>query len=328
MITFSGALAEVGEETTRADNTSPLSELDTKFTLYGYKTRDGNAELVFDKYTIEWKKSTQGTSETNTYDWEYGHIPGQSIKFWDFSAENYKFWAATKIDEVNYLFTDRTHLLIKDLHLTLTEPDYLPLYSRINIRKPTIHTVTMEFARVYAKMRVMFFTSQKLKEGDEIEIKDIQFAPVTGGITTSEDVVIDYSAGTNPAVGINDPCQEKFTVGTVNSTCDKLTYDPVILTSQAGIASNNAVVANPQNGDTFVYLPPLNPSTDPVAYRMSLSVDGDDRTAEVPANFMKWQPNFCYTYFFKILEGGVIFVDAKIEPWQKGDSATDTWPNW
>lgn len=329
MITFSGALAEVGEEVTRADNTTPLSDLDTKFTLYGYKTRSDRAELVFDKYTIEWKKSSQNTTETNTYEWEYGHIPNQSIKFWDFSAENYKFWAATKIDDVNYYFEDRTHLLIKDVHLTLAEPDYLPLYSHINMLKPTIYPVTMEFAHVYAKMRVMFYTVQNLKEGEEIEISDIVFAPIDNGtITSSEDIVIDYSAGIVAGIGLGAPCQETFTVKTENSTCSRLSYDPVVLTSEAGIASNNAVVARPQNGETYVYLPPLDPTAEPVAFQMSLNVDGDDRKAEVPANFMKWQPNFCYTYIFKILEGGLIFVDAKIEPWQKGSTNTDRWPNW
>lgn len=335
MITFSGALAEVGEEVTRADNTTPLSDLDTKFTLYGYKTRSDRAELVFDKYTIEWKKSSQNTTETNTYEWEYGHIPNQSIKFWDFSAENYKFWAATKIDDDKYYFDDdRKKLHINEVCLTLDEPEYLPLYSRINMRKPTIHSVTMEFAHVYAKMRVLFYTTQKLKEGEEIEITDIVFGPIgdDGKITTSADIVIDYSAGTNPEVRLSNQMQEEvldatFTVNQT-STCKELKYDPVILTSEAGIASNNTVVARPQNGETYVYLPPLDPTADPVAFQMSLSVDGDDRKAEVPANFMKWQPNFCYTYIFKILEGGLIFVDAEIKPWQEGGSASAKWPNW
>lgn len=325
IISFSGALAEVSEQTTRAEGSTPLCDLDTKFTLYGYKTRGDNPSLVFNKYTIEWMKSSK--------EWEYGHFPNQSIKFWDFSADNYKFWAATRIDDDKYYFDDnRTTLHINKVCLTLSEPEYLPLYSRINMRKPTIHPVTMEFSRVYAKMRILFYTTQKLKENEVIEITDIKFAPVTGSITASADIVIDYSDGTNPGVGLSDQTQEevldaKFNVS-IKSTCNELEYDDLVLTSEAGTASNNTVVARPKNGETFVYLPPLDPTADPVAYKMSICVDGDDRTAEVPSNFMKWQPNFCYTYIFKILEGGVIFVDAQIEPWSNGGSASDVWHNW
>lgn len=62
-----------------------------------------------------------------------------------------------------------------------------------------------------------------------------------------------------------------------------------------------------------------------------MSVDGDDelKTAIVPSVYMHWKPNYQYTYIFKILEGGLIFVDAKVEEgWKSGGTGSDKWTNW
>lgn len=66
------------------------------------------------------------------------------------------------------------------------------------------------------------------------------------------------------------------------------------------------------------------------AFTLSLNIDGDSKTAVVPAAYMQWQPNTCYTYIFKITEAGkkIEIYDVLIEPWKYGGSQDEEWTNW
>jgi hypothetical protein len=54
------------------------------------------------------------------------------------------------------------------------------------------------------------------------------------------------------------------------------------------------------------------------SYTLSVKVNGDAKTAVVPANYMQWLPGYSYTYIFKITdEGGVEigWVESAVTPW-------------
>ena len=66
-------------------------------------------------------------------------------------------------------------------------------------------------------------------------------------------------------------------------------------------------------------------------YQMTLNVDGVEKTAYVPAEFMSWDANYSYTYIFKILEGGgVIFdeVQVGIKGWNNAETFNHPVYNW
>lgn len=96
--------------------------LNNNFVVYGYKTVGGTPSTVFDNYQVNWVTNTAGTTESNSSDWEYvsyKNLPGgvstnvgvtafsaltgsgqanesaidQSIKYWDYAASAYDFFA-------------------------------------------------------------------------------------------------------------------------------------------------------------------------------------------------------------------------------------------
>ena len=98
-ITFSGQQDDE-EMVTRAD--TPLSESGvTSFTVWGYKNNGdapyGRSQEVFPAYTVEWKKNSEATTTTNSSGWDYilPDKPLQTIKYWDWGASAYRFFAVT-----------------------------------------------------------------------------------------------------------------------------------------------------------------------------------------------------------------------------------------
>lgn len=110
---------------TRADRTGAdaAGDLNRNFVVFGYKTVSSSDQTVFDNYQVNWVTNTAGSTESNTADWEYvsyknlpygttttsggtlnnngvsANATGsstniiQSIKYWDFSASSYDFFA-------------------------------------------------------------------------------------------------------------------------------------------------------------------------------------------------------------------------------------------
>lgn len=111
--------------TTRADHygADAAALLNNKFIVGGFKGATGTSTvfdtngdittegipstgLVFDNYQVNWTTNTAGTTQSNTSDWEYVGLPFlapstlvnsdgvlQSIKYWDYSADQYDFIA-------------------------------------------------------------------------------------------------------------------------------------------------------------------------------------------------------------------------------------------
>lgn len=106
---------------TRASGGDAATLLNNNFVLYGYKTLGSETQTVFDNYQVNYAAGTANTTESNTADWEYvsyKNLPygttttengtlndqgvaanatasgiEQSIKYWDFSATQYDFFA-------------------------------------------------------------------------------------------------------------------------------------------------------------------------------------------------------------------------------------------
>ena len=94
---------------TRADVTGKdaAALLGNKFVVSGKKgntTAATNGTIVFDNYLVEWAENTANTTESNSSNWEYvgkgrikhaiDHgITSQTIKYWDYSKDQYDFIA-------------------------------------------------------------------------------------------------------------------------------------------------------------------------------------------------------------------------------------------
>ena len=76
-------------------------KLNKNFVVEGIKTVSSTKAEVFDNYNVNWKENTAGTTTSNSANWEYvgetkhanSAVSEQSIKYWDWSASQYDFWA-------------------------------------------------------------------------------------------------------------------------------------------------------------------------------------------------------------------------------------------
>lgn len=335
-IAFASVAAEQ-EAVTRA------TTLGRDFIVYGYKgMADGSNQTVFDGYTVRYSQGSANTSADNTHDYYY--VGGsQTMKYWDFAATEYHFWGvyAKDHDPALATFTGDEHnvLTISGVPLRVGEPDPADdvLFSALYERRPvSTDVVQLSFKRPYAKLRVMFYTSETIEnESDNIELTQITFAPDQSATTPlvnrvygQGDVVVTYPL---PSDNCSGDAKESIAVASLSSPADNLPFEDVTLTPTAGISSNTAVTAAVDNtgGEYYYPLPmgELNP-----AFTMTVCINGDteQKTAVVPAVYMRWQANYLYTYIFKITEAGkkIEFYDVKIDPWKYGGSQEDEWRNW
>lgn len=288
------------------------------FTVYGYKTVNDASQQVFNGYAVTYKSGSANTSESNTHNYEYVNGTSQPIKYWDFGASEYNFWGAT-----GGTFTNGgTELTISGLTLTTTEPTGSALYSQLYHRSPvSTDVVQLQFKYTYAKLRVLFYTTGELTGDDQILLSDITFGGGTNSIAISGRIMVKF----------NKKGEDKETIEvTETEQKDNLTFNDATLDKDHGTASNNAVLAVPTDGTEWYYTLPLSTVATAQPFTMQVSIDGDTKTATVPAAYMHWNPSTLYTYIFKITEAGkkIEFYDVLIDPWKYGGSQNVEWKNW
>ena len=160
VINFDGATGK----TTRANLTGDgaATKLDKKFVVYGWKN---TADKVYDHYNVVWNNKA-GQTQSNTAGWEYvGQIKNvlnesagdQSIKYWDYSANQYDFVAfsfgtATQGDADNQ---------VKASKVDATTPKY------------TLTGKAEELAKCYIADRVS--ARKNVSEGDKKANKLVSF---------------------------------------------------------------------------------------------------------------------------------------------------------
>lgn len=99
-----GAISFNGDSkaTTRAAGSEAAKLLNNNFVVEGIKTVESAKSEVFDNYNVNYVQNTAATTTTNSANWEYVNqailsgkteVAEQTIKYWDFAAKQYDFWA-------------------------------------------------------------------------------------------------------------------------------------------------------------------------------------------------------------------------------------------
>ena len=97
-INFGGEAGKITRATSNEGDDNV--KLDNQFKVYGVKTTDGTMfHNVFVDYSV-WYDETLTTSNTNK--WEYVGKNNQTIKYWDYSAKEYRFVAGSPINAFTY----------------------------------------------------------------------------------------------------------------------------------------------------------------------------------------------------------------------------------
>ena len=327
-IAFSGLQGEeqaVSQGTNRANGVTragtPLSETATSFTVWGYKNMSysnnsyGDLQTVFPGYIVNWSSATSSPSNSNGWEYVNQQTSGdeQTIKYWDWSAKAYRYFAVTGFTTHE---TNGAHVFTIEADASSTQSiNATPYYSRLwfstgnagdypdkQFGKP----VQLEFLKPFARVRFMFNYSYAV-EG--VKLTELNFKPTDNSkIALKGTVAVTY-----PLTG----------------TATKETY---AVTPEA----------NPEEGETLdafteEYIPEgtekwytVFPVASQDSYTMSVKVNNGDRTAVVPAEYMTWLPGYSYTYIFKITEDGGVMIEtvqAAVTPWTELENEHSVY-NW
>ena len=336
--------------TTRANKETGLETISKSFKVWGYKTIEGNKadgfdhyQNVMDGYLVNWTQQTANTTSSNTADWEYVGIfnnqlnAHQTIKYWDYSATSYRFFAysipttaagnSTAPSFSGPLTTEGS----TNLHASFSIPFNYDK-DATNVSTPYISDLWMSdnqnfenrkygacvkltFAPIITKVRFRF---NYLKD-TKISITDIVFKNINDEHSpTKGNIIVSYP---------------------ITGTGTKASYNWV--TTETGTEPIKFTIPYEEDADLnhqaterkkWYYVPPLGNSNTPQgAYIISATIDGKKSTATIPAEYMQWKAGYQYTYIFKITVAGpnIAFTNMQVEKWVetpiKNNGGTEDW---
>ena len=158
---------------TRATHEESAALLGNNFYVYGTKTKGGVTTPLFDNYLVQYTASTAGTTITNVRDWEYVGLTSkkgavQSVKYWDFSAEQCDFVAASGLAATELIknTTDGMRISVSDAaamtsifvadRVTAT-PTAKAATTTTPATEAYKNTIQFKFRRLGAQMRIGFY---------------------------------------------------------------------------------------------------------------------------------------------------------------------------
>lgn len=335
--------------TTRSGETG-LETLFKSFRVWGYKNyaaTPNSPQVIMDGYQVNFTQSSAGTTESNTADWEYVGLTHpkdsttQTIKYWDYSASTYRFYAYTPADAPITPASSADNSSASSGTPTSTLEDVfripfaysegataksVPYISDLWFSNNTDATslygkcVTLRFSPLIAKVRFKFtypantkrITITNILFGDSRYIKNPSSAqtPLKGTITA-----------TYPLTGIEPPTSNtpSFAWKTSEETGATGFLRLTIPYEEASDAIH--LLQNKSQYNKWYYVPPFNIAQYPQsAYTISAIIDGNKTLVTVPAEYMQWKAGYQYTYIFKITETGslIAFSKLEVEEWLPG----------
>lgn len=323
-VTFFSEVAGEDVVSTRASS-EPLS---CDFQLYGYKLADAeHSQLVFDDYLLKYVDGSSGTSIENSHGYSYvGVAENQTIKFWDYSQVSYRFWGYVPVaGKTTY---DKTsHTLTFGGSGNSVDADALATYfcTRTNTVESVAfgNVVVMEFVHPAVQVEVRFYSAEQLDASDCIELTDIRFRPEADGqLVTMGSLCVKYDPQLRAESYLPSPAD--------GGALAALSYEALTLRKDHCTSATSAVASPAGTSAEAISLFPHATDAVAVPFTMSVSIDGDEKSAVVPAAYMHWLPHHRYTYIFKITEAGkkIEFYDVLVDPWKYGGGQEDEWRNW
>lgn len=330
--------------TTRANKETGLETISKTFKVWGYKTTGGNytsgfnqSQNVMNGYTVNWTQQTANTTSSNTADWEYVGIANQTIKYWDYSATSYRFFAysiptaagnitapffsgPSTTEGSTYLHASFSIPFNYDKDATNVSTPYISnlwLSDNQNFENRKYGAcVKLTFAPIITKVRFKF----NYQAESQVSITNISFRNVNNAPSpTSGNIIINY-----PITGMDT--QASYIWETTGTETEPINF--TIPYEEEGDLNHQTTTRK-----KWYFVPPLGDSktTQQSAYIITADINGKKATATVPAEFMQWKAGYQYTYIFKITEAGtnIAFTNMQVEKWVetpiKNNGGTEDW---
>lgn len=352
-INFGGSSGAWQDAPTSRAGKAGLETLFPSFRIWGYKSMDANTQAlqtIMEGYNVLHTSASSGSTTTNTDDWEYVGLSNtdlnttQTIKYWDYSANSYRFLGYTQksINESNVKSATENTVADDDStspsqtfsipytysdQATATTTPYLselwfskaPSTSEGESSSNYGKSVTLTFAPVIAKVRFKFTYPDGIKN---INIQDIIFCDATA------DTPLPLKGTINAKYSLDETSTDAYpelswNTSTAENSKGKLIFTTPYEEEDASIH----ITPNVSEYSKWYYCPPFASfaSTDGKAgayeqgsYTITARIEGNHSSATVPKEYMQWKAGYQYTYTFKITEAGttITFADLKVEQWQ------------
>ena len=353
-IAFSGSLSEGESESharTRA-TTTPLSATHQTFYVWAYKNpASGSTETVMKDYTVNYVSGSAGSTSSNSTGWEYVNQQAssgteQSIKYWDFTATDYRFFGYAGTNVKKTYTPNETAPTSVSLSFDASvasnpqqDPVALPLdastllYSKLwykaNGELPAQKDlpVTLQFLQPYVKVRFMFRQSESAETVFALTDMNFRPTPPTGSGTQKEIATEGTFSVTYPMSGA---MTEDWSVppASVTATLNHVTEGEYKGFTQDYYEAASDATDEVKAAQKMWYV--VLPAKDQGTYTLSVKVNNELRNVVVPAQYMNWQPGYEYTYIFKITDPGGVELDGVqvgFSPWTEITGSKDIY-NW
>jgi hypothetical protein len=319
---------------TRAEGATAAGELGYSFAVYATKTVSSTTSNVFAQntysatpnvpYWVWYQASTANNTTSNSADWEYvgtggsvitPAITAQTIKYWDESASQYDF-VAYKAKPVG---TEPAAASITNLTTTgFTAQGTIEQLAALYIADKKVVTsgdygkeVKFTFRKAASKVRLGIYETIPGYDVKNIKFKynsteDNDEAYLTGSfIYYNSAATFDVTYSGTPLKAVLTPASGTsynatyFNFGSFDSSTQ------IGETSTAPTWTNT--ISTNYYKDVLPNTSNVGAMTLTIDYTLINTVSGETinitgATATVPAAYMTWNPNFAYTYLFKITD--------------------------
>lgn len=336
-ITFSGMQEEgrIVDQGTRANRRAgtPLSASAHRFKVWGDKNMTVSQQGVFDSdasklqtvfpgYIVNWLSGSSSASNSNGWEYVAQQDGGyeQTIKYWDWSAKAYRYFAVTgtNTDYTDFAEPGTYESSYKTVHFTMTadcstdeKASATPFYSHLWFSTGQLPTYTdkqfgkavqLEFLKPFARVRFMFNYAYA---AEAVKLTNPSFKPTNGSkIARKGTFTVTYPlTGTETKEWYNiEPAE--------GDELDAFTEEYI-----------------PEGTEKWYMVLPVDTQGN---YTMAVTVNNVEKTAVVPAAYMTWKPGYSYTYIFKITDDGGVtieLVQSAVTPWTDMETTHEVY-NW
>lgn len=330
-INFSGDAGKITRATSNEGDDHV--KLDNQFKVYGVKKTNEKFVTVFKDYSVLYNENL---TTSNTNKWEYVK-DNQTIKYWDYSASEYRFVAGSPISAFTFKVpSDGTTKNIESAtitglggHIVANTSETANTFNPVYVAEPKVvanadykNTVQFNFVRQQSMVRVGFYETIP-----GYSVTNIKFYEADGTSATSNNVILT-SATEGYFIGgtdVSGTVTYDWTTATPSYTF-AYTDNTNLKKSKNWYAGKLGTLENKSTAKVellygtdkdmsaatgyFTVLPTQVATASPILIKCDYELTSDDgsgetinvkgATAAIPAAFSKWEANTRYTYLFKI----------------------------
>ena len=327
-ISFGGNSGSWQDASSRAgDGETGLEKLFTSFKVWGYKTKNENGstnssiQKVMDGYRVDWNTSSNDWEYIGTYNASLNLY--QTIKYWDYSALQYHFWAYAPADAPGVTASENTNANSHSITIpyefnsnaTLTSTPYIS-----NLCIPKIgDQVKLTFVPLIAKVRFKFkYNDKQIASIKDISFRDERWKPTGNGTFL-------WSGASDNKTPVAGKIIASYPLSGTSTDVFKnwKTTKQGILELTIPYEEENDENHQTDIRQKWYFMPPIDIAKYQQGnYILSAKIEGNQVSATVGSEYMQWKAGFQYTYIFKVSEttSSITFAEVEVEQWNKNSN--------